>query len=230
MKKTIVILTLVFLLSACSTPTPDPAVINDLVAQTVEALPTQTPYPTYTPYPTATKVPAPTKTPIPTPVPDPAGKAVAMNHVKEWTAKGVTMELIRVFVCDSSWSDVKTFFDLPAWRNANSYIMIEFKVKNNSEKKASLMLIQSSIVAVNGEQVEANDYLWDLGYYYNKLEGDLMPGVEIQDFYYLPLETKFEDISTVYLDFVGAFIDNTGIINDMSVKLDISDWGFDERP
>lgn len=230
MRRILILLVAMILLAACSTPTPDPAVIDDLVAQTVEALPTQTPYPTYTPYPTVTKTPAPTKTPMPTPIPDTTGKAVAMNHIKEWTADGVTMELIRVLICDSSWSDVNSYSNLPAWRNANSYIMIEFKVKNNSNKKVSLMLIQHSLAAVNGEQVEANDYLWDFGYFNNKLDADLLPGIEIQDFYWLPLDTKFEDISTVYMDFVGAFVDGRGIINDMSIKLDISNWGFEERP
>ncbi len=240
MKQTIIVFIIgTMLLTACSAPQSEQ--LQLLIEQTITSMPTQIPYPTYTPnptytpYPTYTLVPTASKTPQPTQTPtqlpneDPTGIAVAKNHVQTWEAKGVTVELLRVLICDKSFSDVSTFSNIPAWKNAKSYIMFEFKASNNSEKRANLMLFQGSMVATGGKQVEGSDFLWDLDYFGDDPSGDLMPGVSMQGGFWLPLDISFDEIQVVYLDFVGAFVDSTGIFRNMELQLDISDWTFEPR-
>ena len=62
MRRAIITLTVILLLSACVQPTPK--IVKETVIVTQPPLPTYTPYPTYTPVP-----PAPTYTPYPTPTP-----------------------------------------------------------------------------------------------------------------------------------------------------------------
>lgn len=62
-----ILLVTVFLVG-CAPSTPDPLVIENKVNETIQALPSQTPYPTYTPL--STNSPLPTYTMVPTYTPD----------------------------------------------------------------------------------------------------------------------------------------------------------------
>lgn len=236
LKVRFILLLLTFLLTSCTALAPDLDMINEIVESTLTSIPSQTPYPTYTYYPTFTAVPSatktvkPTQTPTKTPITETTGLVVAKNYLKTFEAQGITIEVVRVLLADSSWSDLATYHNIPDWKNANTYIMVEFLVTNNSDRKVGILLYQQSHIAVNGEQVNGNDYFWDLGYYGDNPDGDVMPGVIYHTGYYLPLKTKFDEISTVYLDFSGAYFDGTGFLNDLSLTLDISDWAFEPRP
>jgi len=206
------------------------ATIESGIEQTLVSIPTQTPYPTYTVIPTATKTPRPTLTPTQTPDIDPTGIAVAKNNVAVFESKGVTIEIVRVVIADKSWGNIPSYSHIEDWKKANSYIMVEFKATNNSEDKASLMLMQSSMIAASGYQVSGSDYYWDIDYFGDDPDGDLMPGVSMQGGYWLPLKTPFNEIQTIYMDFVGAFINSNGIFRNMTLKLDIADWTFEPPP
>lgn len=232
MKRIFFVLITMLFLAGCS---PNPEKLQVLVEQTLTAIPTGTAYPTYTPYPTYTVVPTTTRTPKPTQTPtqppnfDPTGLAVAKNNVAVFESRGVKIEIVRIVIADKSWGDVASYSYIPDWKNANSYIMLEFKASNNSEDKASLMLMQASMIAASGKQVSGSDYIYDLDYFGDDPDSDLMPGVSMQGGYWLPLETPFNEIQTVYMDFVGAFINSNGIFRNMELKLDISDWTFEPR-
>jgi hypothetical protein len=88
MKRAVINLMAILLLSACTLPTPEMAttVVKETVVVTQQPLPTYTPYPTYTPlptytpqapWPTYTLPPTPTVTPVPADTPTPPWTATA---------------------------------------------------------------------------------------------------------------------------------------------------------
>lgn len=142
----------------------------------------------------------------------------------------MTVELLRVVICDKSFSDIRNFYDFPEWKNAKSYLMVEFKATNNSEKTADLMLFQNSSVATAGKQIDSGRFFWEIRPFGDNPDGDYLPGVTMQGGYYIPLDVPFDEIQKVYFDFAGVFVNGSGIINNMQLNIDISDWTFEPRP
>lgn len=231
MKRVILIAILIVALSACA---PKPEKLQPLVEQTLTAIPTNTAYPTYTPYPTYTLYPTNTivaATQTPSAATTPENMAISKNHIHTYETKGVSVELYRVLICDKNWRDVKNYADYKEWNNANSYLMIEFKVINSGDKKISTMLLQGCQVAINQEeQIDCYDYFWNMRWVGDNLDRDTLPGVTRRGTYYLPLKTNFEDVRSVYLSFPGVFINQTGVLNNLDITLDVTDWAFEDRP
>ena len=87
MKRALITLVVILLLSACTQPTPEPEIVTEVIKETVVV--TQSPLPTYTPYPTFTpQEPLPTSTPtevVHTPLPTSTPTQVVPTATPTWT-------------------------------------------------------------------------------------------------------------------------------------------------
>jgi hypothetical protein len=243
----------IVILVGCAAPVPNPAVGENTVTDAMKSTqtntlsptnipepintpkPTNTPYPTYTPIPSMILTPTftpfpPTPTLDPTPTKDIVEFAVSKNHLYKNEKKGVYYELLRIVIKDKEFEDMSSGAANSYWNQANCYVMFEFVVRNNSDSRVSLLLLQTMKVAVGDEQVDGIDYVWDYKYFGDDPQSELMPGISMQGGFWMPLKTKRSDIKKLYIAFDPPFLKSTALEPEIELNFDVTAWDFEPRP
>lgn len=234
MPKWIIIIVLTSLiLAGCAPSTPDPAVIEQVVRETVSSVPAATAYPTYTPYPTYTSQPSPTMAePTNTPTPEPnvfEAIAVSKNNVETIEKQGVVFELIRVVVSDRKGDPEKWVSEIPEFDKATTLIMLEFKITNNTDGTIDILLKDHCNILVGKEQVDCNS-LPRMKYFNDDIQS-IMAGVTRQGGFYVPANTPRSDISKIIFEAPGAFnAKGNGFTGDVVFTFDTTGWTWEPRP
>lgn len=111
-----------FFLSACSSPSPSEADIQTAIAQTAEAMPTNTVVPTDTPEPT--KTPRPTNTPGPTSTPRPTSTSEPTNTPELWPVLRENQLRSMTYIKDEITGDARVHYS-PSGTHFEAYVSIE---------------------------------------------------------------------------------------------------------
>lgn len=239
MKKLLLSLLLVFVvLAGCNSSSPDPSVLNSAVEATILAMPSVTPYPTFTPYPTYTPFPSPTVVlPTATSVPtatlsaNPLGIiGVAKNHLGSLEQKGVVVEILRVIIGDAQQFDYSGWKHHEDFDTAKTMVELLVSVTNNTKGKISFLGLDYGLVAINGEQVELNQYYSRYGF--SPRTSDLMAGVSMERGLWFPIyNSDWDQVKEIQLSLVGAFNDSgIGFTNDFNFTVPVEGWGFEPKP
>lgn len=229
-KNLFLVVILCILLVGCTTPTPDPAMIEEIVKETIMAVPTQTAFPTYTPYPTATKV-LPTATLVPTPTlsSNPSGiVGVAKNSLGMLEDKGVQLEIYRIIVADRSKFDFTNWSNTRAFDNAKTMIELVVKYSNNTNELIKFHSFPEGLAAINGEQINFSNSYYETRFDDNAFSG-ILPGMSITTGFWFPVKnTEWQDITEIKLYIPGAINkDNYTFTNDFEFTIDVEGWGFE---
>lgn len=251
MKKTFFIFIVLFLLVACSQPTPDSDAIETAIAQTEAANPTNTnpPEPSNTPEPTETNTPEPTNTPKPTNTPRPTNtksptntptqpptstpvdttQIISKNYVASQDSGGVILEVARVLIANKDAVDID-FSDEELFDDKLVVMEIIFRLVNNTDETIEIN-IHRGLIAVNSEQVQLNDY-WLNTDFGDDFYEDQLPGVTAIGGYWVGLKrTAVEDVTKILIRIDHPTdTDYNRLGPEYIFEIDVEDWGWEELP
>jgi hypothetical protein len=155
--------------------------------------------------------------------------AVSKNDIETIEKSGVVIELVRALVSDRENYPDDWFDTIPEFDAAKTLIMFEFRVTNNTDGTISVLLKEHCNILVSGEQIDCNRLPY-ISYADYEID-TIMTGVTRKGFFYVPANTPRGDISTITIEFPGAFNSRgNGFTGDFTFTFDITDWVWTPRP
>lgn len=160
---------------------------------------------------------------------------VAKNNVAEIEDSGITIEVLRVLICDKDWDGIEDL-DLAQYETfSDKDTMIEyvFKITNDTDVVAHFFFT-SSIASANGEQVSFVDFRnYGAGYIGNDLGSDILPGSYIIGGLWTGYsDSSWDEIKKIVISVDSAhgssFIDK--LTGNYLFTIDVINWEFEPLP
>ena len=247
MKKYLIIITIIFLLSSCSNVSNEEAVQTS-VAQTLDAQNisqmteeaiekyTEEAKPTNTNTIIPTNTPEPTLTPTIEPTID-TSAIIAKNYLASEEQNGVLVEVSRIIIGQKEAVIKATdldFNEFPILEDKPTIVEFIFRIVNNTDKIVKFYFDDNTIASVNGEQIKFNDYWWDDNTWFgDDLGSEILPGSTMIGGLWTGIKrSQWDEVTTITISIPEAFEpeDYSDVTGTFLFTIDVIDWTYEELP
>lgn len=177
----------------------------------------------------ATKTITPSKTNVPTITAVDPSKMIAKNYLGTVDSGGVEVEILRILIAEKTV--VNQDFSDEIFLDKYVVAQFTFRIQNNTEEVISVF-VGHALIAVNSEQIDLFDYMWDFYDFGDSISGDFLPGVSSIGGVWCGIKNySVQEINRIIVTILapaGPGMKRLG--PNYFFDIEVNDWGYEEPP